>query len=128
MRGAEVRNLQIKRIDLNTAEIHLQKSKTKGGIRTMPLTPDALQSVEELLARALKLGAVQPDHYLIPALVMVALDGIWQRCYDPTKPTQGWRTAWRKLTREAGLKGLRGHDLRHNWLPLTPKSIRLNPF
>ena len=26
----------------------------------------------------------------------------------------GWRTAWRKLTEEAGLQGLRPHDLRHH--------------
>jgi integrase len=36
------------------------------------------------------------------------------RRYDTTKPTKGWRTAWRKLTEKAGLKGLRGHDLRHS--------------
>jgi hypothetical protein len=35
---------------------------------------------------------------------------------DPTRPAKGWRTAWRKLTKEAGLEGLRGHDLRHNWI------------
>ena len=33
---------------------------------------------------------------------------------DPTKPISTWRTAWRRLTREAGLKGLRFHDLRHH--------------
>jgi hypothetical protein len=38
------------------------------------------------------------------------------RRYDPTKPTKSWRTAWRKLTVKAGLRGLRGHDLRHNWV------------
>jgi len=38
------------------------------------------------------------------------------RRYDPENPTKGWRTAWRKLTEKAGLKGLRGHDLRHNWI------------
>lgn len=48
--------------------------------------------------------------------------------YDPTKPTKGWRTAWRKLTEKAGLPGLRGHDLRHNWITShaeigTPQSV-----
>ena len=80
------------------------------------------------MSRAEKLGSVQPDHYLIPALVLVAMDGVRQRSYDPTKPTKGWRTAWRKLTRNAGLKGLRGHDLRHNWVTAhaeigTPQSV-----
>jgi len=34
--------------------------------------------------------------------------------FNPLKPLKGWRTAWRKLTEEAGLKGLRFHDLRHH--------------
>ena len=29
-------------------------------------------------------------------------------------PMKGWRSAWRTLTRKAGLKGLRFHDLRHH--------------
>ena len=50
------------------------------------------------------------------------------RRYDPERPTKGWRTAWRKLTQEAGLKGLRSHDLRHNWITShaeigTPQSV-----
>ena len=73
MRGVEVRNLQLKRIDIVAGEIHLQKSKTKGGARTIALSPDALQSAKELLIRAEQLGACQPDHYLIPALSL----GLW---------------------------------------------------
>jgi Phage integrase family len=50
------------------------------------------------------------------------------RRYDATKQTKGWRTAWRKLTEKAGLRGLRGHDLRHNWVTShaeigTPQSV-----
>jgi integrase len=133
IRGVEVRNLQIKRIDLFAREIHLQKSKTKGGIRSVPLSPDAIESLRQLLDRAEKLGAIQPDHYLLPALVNDVAVGengasIAVRRYDPAKPTKGWRTAWRKLTQEAGLKGLRGHDLRHNWITShaeigTPQSV-----
>ena len=32
---------------------------------------------------------------------------------DPTRPQKTWRTAWRSLTRSAGLNGFRFHDLRH---------------
>jgi integrase len=32
---------------------------------------------------------------------------------NPEKPMAGWRTAWRSLTKKAGLMGLRFHDLRH---------------
>jgi integrase len=133
MRGVEVRNLQLRRIDLMAREIHLQKSKTKGGVRTIPLSADAAESTKELLMRAQSLGASLPDHYLVPALVCVAEQGkngavVSARHYDPTKPTKGWRTAWRKLTQKAGLRGLRSHDLRHNWVTShaeigTPQSV-----
>jgi integrase len=92
-----------------------------------------LASAKELLSRAQKFGANHPDHYLIPALVGGVMEGkdgaeIRVRRYDPTKPTKGWRTAWRKLTEKAGLHGLRGHDLRHNWVTShaeigTPQSV-----
>jgi integrase len=133
MRGVEVRNLQLRRIDLMTREIQLQRSKTKGGVRTIPLNADALESAKELLIRAQNLGASQSYHYLIPAFVSAMAEGkkgtvIRVRRYDPTKPTKGWRTAWRKLTQRAGLRGLRGHDLRHNWVTShagigTPQSV-----
>ncbi len=132
MRGVEVRNLQMKRINLMAAEIHLQKSKTKGGVRTIPLNADALESAKQLIIRAQNFGANQPNHYLIPALVNTVIEGrngtTVVRRYDPTKPTKGWRTAWRKLTAKAGLKGLRGHDLRHSWVTShaeigTPQSV-----
>ena len=133
MRGVEVRNLQLKRIDLLAGEIRLQKSKTKGGIRTIPLSVDALESAKELIMRAQNLGAKQPDHYLIPALVKTLIDGrngttIRVRRYEPATPAKSWRTAWRKLTVKAGLGGLRGHDLRHNWVTShaeigTPQSV-----
>jgi integrase len=133
MRGVEVRNLQMKRINLMAAEIHLQKSKTKGGVRTIPLNTDALESAKQLIIRAQNFGANQPDDYLIPALVNTVIERrngttVRVRRYDPTRPTKGWRTAWRKLTEKAGLKGLRGHDLRHSWVTShaeigTPQSV-----
>jgi integrase len=133
MRGVEVRNLQLKRVDLAAAEIHVLKSKTKGGVRTIPLSVDALSSVNELIIRAQSLGATQPDHYLLPALVTRLAEAengakVRARRYDPTRPTKGWRTAWRKLTAKADLRGLRGHDLRHNWITShaeigTPQSV-----
>jgi len=32
---------------------------------------------------------------------------------EPRRHMKGWRTAWRSLTKAAGLVGLRFHDLRH---------------
>jgi integrase len=48
-------------------------------------------------------------HFLIPLRIA-------GKQYDPAKPPSrwAWRTAWRKLTEEAGLEGLRPHDLRHH--------------
>ena len=123
----------MKRLDLMAGEIHLQKSKNKGGVRTIPLNADALESAKELVMRAQKLGASQPDHYLIPAFASGLIEGkngtmVRVRRYDPANPTKGWRTAWRKVTVKAGLRGLRGHDLRHNWVTShaeigTPQSV-----
>jgi integrase len=33
--------------------------------------------------------------------------------FDPTRHVKSWRTAWRTLTKKAGLSGFRFHDLRH---------------
>jgi integrase len=59
----------------------------------------------ELWDRSGKLGAAQPDHFVFPACENGHV--------DPTRPMKTWRTAWRSLTKKAGLKGLRFHDLRH---------------
>src|SRR5262249_17459643 len=39
--------------------------------------------------------------------------GAARAIFDPSRPVGSWRTAWRTLTRKAGLKGLRFHDFRH---------------
>ena len=58
-----------------------------------------------MLTRADKLGHSDPHHYLWCASQHHQL--------DPTKPASKWDTAWRALRDEAGLPGLRFHDLRH---------------
>ncbi|MFL4976825.1 MAG: tyrosine-type recombinase/integrase, partial [Microvirga sp.] len=51
------------------------------------------------------LGHTEPEHYLCPACQ-------WGR-FDATKAMLKWDTALRALRDEAGLHGLRFHDLRH---------------
>ena len=62
-----------------------------------------------LVERAALLGSVSPEHYLLPKRIS-------GQVFDPCQPASrwAWRTAWRKLTEQAGLKGLRPHDLRHH--------------
>src|SRR6185437_14945080 len=50
-------------------------------------------------------------HQLLPWLVCNFLRHV--SAYDPTRPQKSWRSAWRTLTRKAGLAGFRFHDLRH---------------
>jgi len=63
------------------------------------------------------LGANAPEHYLFPAYrFRHTKEGkeIAGTGFDPTQPMKTWRTAWRNLTKQAGLPGLRFHDLRHH--------------
>jgi hypothetical protein len=69
--------------------------------------------------RASLLGEVLPSHYVFAShKVASAFDGnevveTKHFQFNPTKPIKSWRTAWRSLTKEAGLNRLRFHDLRH---------------
>src|SRR5215475_176257 len=73
-------------------------------------------ALARLLERAELLGAKLPGHYLLPAFrykhTKEKRDLLG--AYDVTQPMKGWRTAWRSLTKKAGLAGLRFHDLRHH--------------
>jgi integrase len=57
--------------------------------------------------RAKRLGSSMPSTNLLPRRLAT-------RVYDPAQHQLSWRSAWRKLTKAAGLKGLRFHDLRHH--------------
>jgi integrase len=77
----------------------------------------AVWAVARLLERARKLGASEPEHYLFPAFKFRHTKEGQQAAgagFDPTQPMKTWRTAWRNLTKAAGLQGLRFHDLRHD--------------
>jgi integrase len=107
--GCEIRNLRLGDIDLQTRTLYVRVGKNRFRVRAIPLNPTATWAVERLLDRAHKLGAIAPKHYLIPRRIA-------GKGYDPTKPPSrwAWRRAWRSLTKECGLAGLRPHDLRHH--------------
>ncbi len=109
MRGCEVRELRWRDIDLMGRTLTVRRSKTLAGERVIPLNQDALRAVLALRDRSKRLfgESLAPDWYVFPHA-----EGYSKP--DPTKPMSGWRSAWRKLTKEAGLPGLRFHDLRHH--------------
>lgn len=118
MRGCELKGLQLRDVDLTnrTLSIRRNSTKTDAGCRLIPLNNAAVWALTKLLERANLLKATDPEHFLFPAF----------RCkhtkegkaagsgYDPTKPMVSWRSGWRTLTTNAGLKGLRFHDMRHH--------------
>ena len=74
----------------------------------------------EIRKRAEMFGSIELLHYVFPALRSAATfngNEIFETkfiIFDPTRPIGSWRRAWRNLTKEAGLAGLRFHDLRHH--------------
>ncbi len=106
MRGGEIKHLRLMDVDLPSHQLTIRRAKTAAGLRLIPLNPSAQWAVEQLVARAAKLGSTLPHHHLLPHRVK-------GKRYDPTQPQVGFRTSWRKLTCAAGLRGLRFHDLRH---------------
>lgn len=111
---SEIFALRLSEVDLDRAMIYVRfegklhiAGKTRFRPRDVPLNQYALEAARLLLERAAKLGATEPLHYLIPYRVQSGL-------YDLTRPANGCRTAWRKLTRSIGARGLRIKDLRHH--------------
>jgi integrase len=114
MRGCELKGLRLGDVDLfqRILSIKRQSTKTDTRARVIPLNRDAVLALSELIDHLAKLGADKPEHYLFPACESGHI--------DPTQPMKGWRTAWRSLTRAAGLRGLRFHDLRHHAITERP--------
>jgi integrase len=116
-RGGELKGLRLGSIDFEQNCLFIRRSKTEAGSRVIPLNSSAKWALARLIERAQALGAVDPDHYLFPAFLYrrtKSAQPAQGTGYDPTRPQKTWRTAWRSLTKAAGLKGLRFHDLRHH--------------
>jgi integrase len=104
-RGADLRSLRWSDVDLFEGVVTIPDSKSEAGKRRIPLNSDAVLGFGLLLDRASTLGIAGPESYVFPACEHSHIDA--------TRSQKTWRTSWRKLTRAAGLKGLRFHDLRH---------------
>lgn len=115
MGPGEITGLKLQDIYLKDRRVHVRRGHptSKGGktvrrSRPIPLNKHAVKALEQLLRRAKGLGSFKPEHYLLP------YGGRSGMKPDPTRPARGWRTAWRSITRKAGLPGLRIYDLRHH--------------
>ena len=138
MRGCELKGLRWRDIDFIENTLTIQRSKTAAGERVIPLNADARSAILVLRNRAKKLFGdnLEPDWHVFPHA-----EGFTKP--DPTLPMDGWRSAWRSLTRaihcpacgqlqqpaetcvnekcradirklKSSLHGLRFHDLRHH--------------
>jgi integrase len=118
-RGCELKGLQWCDVDLFARTLTIRKSKTAAGERVVPLTGVAVSALARLRGRAEGFGAVEPSHFVFAAFVpKFTFSGKRVVDYnvtgfDPTRHVKSWRTAWRTLTKKAGLPGFRFHDLRH---------------
>src|ERR1022692_5226644 len=118
-RGCELKALQWSDIDLFARTLTIRKSKTAAGERTVPLTDVAASALARLRRRAEGFGPVESSHYVFAAFVpKFKFSGKKVIDYsvagfDPTRHLNSWRSAWRTLTKKAGLPGFRFHDLRH---------------
>ena len=124
MRASEIRGLQWRDVDFMEHTLTVRRSKTEAGERVIPLNIDAWKAILELRERAKLLFGSEPNtHWYVfphgegqgPVAKPKSRPGPQVSVSpDPTKPMSTWRTAWRALTKEAGLAGLRFHDLRHH--------------
>jgi integrase len=106
MRGVEIKNLHWQDVDLLRNSFTVRRSKTDAGLRSIPMNDDARAAVLELWERAKAFAGTSPEHFLFPACEHGHI--------NPERSQKSWRTAWRKLTEVAGIKGFRFHDCRHH--------------
>jgi integrase len=81
--------------------------------------PVACSVLAELRGRSEAFGRVEPSHYVFAAFTPrftfsgKRVVGYTVTAWDPTGHVKSWHTAWRTLTKKAGLESFRFHDLRH---------------
>ncbi len=91
LRTCEIKGLQWKDVDLSAGLLDIRHSKTPAGWRTPTLNTVCSEALAGLYETARIAGTAEPDQHVFPT---------------------DWRSAWRSILREAGIKA-RFHDLRH---------------
>jgi integrase len=104
----EVLRSRLRDVDFFGSVWTIPKSKTKAGVRRIDLNEEALHAFAHMKRIVDQLGGGDPGDYFFPACE--------HKRFDWTSHQKTVRTAWRKLTVKAGLKGFRIHDLRHQCL------------
>jgi integrase len=120
LRSGEIKRLRLADISIESQTILVRRraTKTSAGERLVPLNSTCLLATQYLLRRANSVGAVSGEHYLLPTNLSKHTKEVVDSAagFDPSRHQRSWRTAWRRLTRAAGLKGFRFHDLRHHFI------------
>jgi integrase len=101
MRRSEIRLLRWQQVNWNRRTVTVGVSKTAAGTgRLIPLNSNAFETLGHWAKR---FPNAKPEHYVFPSCEHARV--------DPTRPTEGWRTAWRHALKRAGFH-CRFHDLR----------------
>jgi integrase len=117
MRSIEIKHLRWQDLDFDKRLIYVRRSKTEKGHRVIPMNSTSLAALLEMHQRGTALKIVQPQHYVFCGSENGYYKGpkpleCWHN-FNPDKPIQSWRSAWRSLLKAAKLTGLHFHDLRH---------------
>lgn len=101
MRGAEIKKLRLRHVDLDNRRLTIEDAKTEAGNRIVELNQSAFSAVTKLWVRAQQLGASELNHYLLPADLSrhtKATDPLKsERGFDVERHQESWSTAWRNL-------------------------------
>jgi integrase len=118
-------HLQLSAIqDFNTEypiiRVRRSTTKTNKGVRAVSLDSMAVWAVRKLMDRARRLGAMKPDHYLLPTLLerhSRPTDPLYGKGegFDPTHPMGSWAKEWNTFRKAAKISHRRFHDLRHTY-------------
>jgi integrase len=110
--GTELRHLQLKHVALNSdpPTLHIPDGKVKNEFRArvVPLNDIALKQINRIVARARRLGASLPDHFIFPFRIK-------RNHYDVSRPASPYfiRSAFRSMRQATGLEWLQPRNFRN---------------
>jgi integrase len=101
MRGAEIKQLRLRHVDLENRRLTIEHAKTEAGNRIVELNQSAFSAATKLWIRAQQLGASESNHYLLPADLSrhtKTTDPLKSKHgFDVERHQESWSSAWRNL-------------------------------